>query len=163
MSFEETFNSFCSKGTEATTKDINKWFTDAKCFTKPSCSSNSLDIAFSKCKDKKKKTINFKEFKCVVEEMAKNYAKDKKISIEDAVSKMSEKLTGATKQLKGTKQTNSGITKRMTDTNNYTGAHKERFDKDGKGKGIEGRENVVDDTGYVGNYKGDKSYDKAHE
>ena len=39
------------------------------------------------------------------------------------------------------------------------GSHKERFDADGKGKGIEGRANVVDNTGYVGAYKGADTFD----
>ena len=50
----------------------------------------------------------------------------------------------------------------MTDTSKYTGAHKERFDESGKGKGLEGREDKADNSGYVGNYKGDKTYDKSH-
>ena len=33
---------------------------------------------------------------------------------------------------------------RLTDPSKYTGAHKERFDKDGRGKGLAGR---VDNTG----------------
>jgi len=42
----------------------------------------------------------------------------------------------------------------MTDTSKYTGAHKERFDADGKGKGSDGRADKVENTGYVGAYKG---------
>ena len=30
----------------------------------------------------------------------------------------------------------------MTDTSKYTGAHKQRFDESGKGKGLEGRDSV---------------------
>ena len=48
----------------------------------------------------------------------------------------------------------------MTDSSQYTGAHKERFGADGKGKGIEGRSDRADNTGYVGNYKGAGTYDK---
>merc|ERR1712168_825491 len=49
---------------------------------------------------------------------------------------------------------------KMTDTSQYTGAHKERFDESGKGKGKEGRENVVANDGYVTGYKGKDTYDK---
>ena len=49
---------------------------------------------------------------------------------------------------------------RMTDASKYTGAHKERFDADGKGKGAEGRTDKADNSGYVGNYKGEGSYKK---
>ncbi|BFZ02675.1 hypothetical protein BsWGS_05714 [Bradybaena similaris] len=51
-------------------------------------------------------------------------------------------------------------TARLTDVKGYTGAHKERFGADGKGKGIEGRKDLADTSGYVGNYKGAGTYDK---
>lgn len=51
-------------------------------------------------------------------------------------------------------------TARMTDTSKYTGSHKERFDADGKGKGADGRTDRADNSGYVGNYKGEGTYDK---
>ena len=48
----------------------------------------------------------------------------------------------------------------MTDTSQYTGSHKERFDESGKGKGADGRVDKAENTGYVGAYKGDGTYDK---
>ena len=57
---------------------------------------------------------------------------------------------------------NASNVARMTDTSNYTGAHKERFDESGKGKGIDGRADVAKNTGYVGNYKGANTYDQKH-
>uniref|UniRef100_A0A0B6Y752 Tubulin polymerization-promoting protein family member 3 n=1 Tax=Arion vulgaris TaxID=1028688 RepID=A0A0B6Y752_9EUPU len=51
-------------------------------------------------------------------------------------------------------------TARLTDTSGYTGSHKERFDKDGKGKGLGGRVDEVSNKGYVGNYKGEGTFDK---
>lgn len=56
----------------------------------------------------------------------------------------------------------TGGVDRMTDHTQYTGSHKERFDEDGKGKGMEGRNNITDDGGYVGNYKGAGTYDDTH-
>jgi len=55
---------------------------------------------------------------------------------------------------------NVGGVDRLTDTSQYTGSHKERFDADGKGKGIEGRENVTDNSGYTGQYKGAGTFEK---
>jgi len=49
---------------------------------------------------------------------------------------------------------------RLTDTSKYTGAHKERFDESGKGKGAAGRSDTQQHTGYVGAYKGAGTYDK---
>ena len=55
---------------------------------------------------------------------------------------------------------NVGGVDRLTDTSKYTGAHRERFDSEGKGKGVAGREDLAANTGYVGNYKGAGTYDK---
>lgn len=54
------------------------------------------------------------------------------------------------------------VTDRLTDTSKYTGAHKERFDESGKGKGHAGRESIQKDDGYVNAYKGKDTYDKTH-
>ena len=58
------------------------------------------------------------------------------------------------------KAVKAGAVDRLTDTSKYTGSHKERFDESGKGKGKEGREDIVENTGYVANYKGKDTYDK---
>ena len=52
---------------------------------------------------------------------------------------------------------------RLTDTSKYTGSHKERFDEEGKGKGIAGRKDVVDESGYVTGYKEKDAYGKKTE
>lgn len=54
----------------------------------------------------------------------------------------------------------SGAVDRLTDTTKYTGSHKERFDESGKGKGKSGREELVENTGYVASYKNAGSYDE---
>ena len=53
----------------------------------------------------------------------------------------------------------SSAVDRLTDTSKYTGTHKERFDESGKGRGIEGRKDVVDSSGYVTGYKEKSTYD----
>ncbi len=53
------------------------------------------------------------------------------------------------------------VTSRLTDTSKYTGSHKERFDKTGKGKGIAGRKELHKNDGYVGTYKGAGSFEKV--
>lgn len=54
----------------------------------------------------------------------------------------------------------TGAVGRLTDTSRYTGSHKERFDDSGKGRGREGREELVENTGYVGAYKNAGTYDE---
>jgi len=47
----------------------------------------------------------------------------------------------------------AGAVDRLTDVTKFTGSHKERFSEDGKGKGIAGRRDVVDKSGYVTGFK----------
>lgn len=51
-----------------------------------------------------------------------------------------------------------GTTDRLTDASKYTGTHKQRFDEAGKGKGISGRKDIVDGSGYVTGYQNKDSY-----
>lgn len=64
----------------------------------------------------------------------------------------------ATLDVEETKTKNAAVVNRLTDVKGYTGSHKERFDESGKGKGKEGRETTVKNTGYVGDYKGEGTY-----
>lgn len=62
------------------------------------------------------------------------------------------------------KVTNATAVDRLTDTNKYTGTHKERFDESGKGKGKAGRVDIPDTSGYVVGYKSSGTYeDKVKE
>lgn len=45
------------------------------------------------------------------------------------------------------KATSSSFVARMTDTSKYTGTHKLRFDEDGKGRGLEGRDSLAKGSG----------------
>lgn len=54
----------------------------------------------------------------------------------------------------------AGAVDRLTDTSKYTGTHKQRFDDSGKGKGIKGRKDIADDSGYVAGYQNKDSYGK---
>ena len=49
---------------------------------------------------------------------------------------------------------------RLTDTSKYTGTHKQRFDDTGKGKGISGRKDLPDTSGYVSGYQNKDTFDK---
>lgn len=158
-----SFSKFATKGggKEATSKDVTKWLTDGGCMGK-NCSSNNLDIAFSKVKPKGKTTITMKELEALINELATAYGKDKKIDDKAAAAaQLKEKLAAAEPKAHGaTKTSKTGGVEKMTDASKYTGAHKERFGADGKGKGIDGREDRADNSGYVGNYKGKDTYDK---
>ncbi|VDQ00032.1 unnamed protein product [Trichobilharzia regenti] len=143
---EEIFYTFCDtvkKGSRtATDKTIKKICTDCNIYTK-SFNANIVDIAFRKHIGNAKKDVDFADFMRFIQgTMAEEYAKYANMSQADAAKEIENKIL------------------------RYTGAHKERFDAEtGKGKGIEGREYVMDEkaaAGYVGGYKGKDTYDKTH-
>lgn len=51
---------------------------------------------------------------------------------------------------------------RLTDAAKYTGSHKMRFDEAGRGRGIDGRKDIPDGSGYVQGYTHKNTYDKSH-
>lgn len=55
----------------------------------------------------------------------------------------------------------TGNVEGLTDTSAYTGTHKERFDEEGKGRGLEGRVDQQNTSGYVADYKGEGTYGKS--
>lgn len=110
--------------------------------------------------------INFFNFSKTLEKegfdaLVRQIAESKKSSYEAVLEKLNSVSGPSTAGTTGV--ANAGNVARMTDTSKYTGAHKERFDADGKGKGIDGREERTKNTGYVGNYKNDGTYDQTHK
>ncbi|PKU42457.1 tubulin polymerization-promoting protein family member hypothetical protein [Limosa lapponica baueri] len=57
------------------------------------------------------------------------------------------------------KITKVGGVERLTDPSKYIGSHNEHFDESGKGKGLAGCQDLADDRGYIGAYKGAGTYD----
>merc|ERR1739836_103469 len=102
------------------------------------------------------KTLEIKGFKALVAQIAESKKTDAG-SVEAKIAGAGGPSTAGT-----TGVANKGNVDRMTDTSNYTGSHKERFNEDGTGKGAEGRVDKADNSGYVGNYKGADTYDKTH-
>lgn len=161
-SLSATFKVFATKadGKEATSKDVTRWCKDAGVFGK-NCTSNNLDIAFSAVKTKGKPNITADQMPALIKKIAASYAKDHKLKDEEAATKITEKLSATEKAAHGvTKTSKTGNVGGMTDASKYTGAHKERFDADGKGKGVAGRADIADNSGYVGNYKGEGTHGK---
>ncbi|KAM7535164.1 hypothetical protein Aperf_G00000100670 [Anoplocephala perfoliata] len=89
------------------------------------------------------------------------YASANKISKEEAANQLKEKIAKCNPGLnKATEIAKNEATTRLTDVTKYTGTHKQRFDAEtGKGKGLEGREDIADDSGYVQGYKNKGTYD----
>ncbi|XP_035678571.1 tubulin polymerization-promoting protein family member 3-like isoform X2 [Branchiostoma floridae] len=161
--FAESFKAFAIQGdTKATGKDMTnknwaKMCKDCKVIDGKKVTGTDVDIVFSKVKDKSARTITLGQCKTALEELsAKRFPKDDegKNKTFALIAGKKPGTTGATKAVK------AGGVDRLTDTSQYTGSHKERFDASGKGKGLEGREDRAENTGYVGAYKEAGTYDK---
>ncbi|XP_038662015.1 tubulin polymerization-promoting protein family member 3-like [Scyliorhinus canicula] len=160
----ESFRRFAMHGdTSATGHEMNgknwsKICKDCKVIDGKTVTSTDVDILFSKVKSKSARVITFEEFKMALQELAPKRFKGK--GKEEALSSIYALIAGRD-------PTNAGVSvaykgggvDRLTDTSKYTGSHKERFDESGKGKGLDGREDLVANSGYVGNYKGAGTYD----
>ncbi|XP_034040909.1 tubulin polymerization-promoting protein family member 3 [Thalassophryne amazonica] len=159
-----SFKKFAIHGdVKATGKEMNgknwaKLCKDCKIIDGKNVTSTDVDIVFSKVKQKTSRVITYEEFQQALEELAlKRFKGQSKEAAGMSIIKLVE----------GKEPTNVGVTKvaktgavdRLTDTSKYTGSHKERFEESGKGKGRSGREEIVENTGYVGAYKNAGTYD----
>ncbi|XP_007905750.1 tubulin polymerization-promoting protein family member 3 [Callorhinchus milii] len=162
---QESFKKFAmhgdtkANGSEMNGKNWAKVCKDCKVIDGKTVTATDVDIVFSKVKAKSARVINFEEFKSALTELAPKRFKGK--SQEEAVQLTFGLIAGKDPANLGvTVAQKGGAVERLTDTSKYTGSHKERFDESGKGKGLSGREDIKDNTGYVGNYKGAGTYDE---
>ncbi|XP_032386509.1 tubulin polymerization-promoting protein family member 2 [Etheostoma spectabile] len=148
-----------ARGKEMNGKNFAKLCKDCNIIDGKNVTTTDVDIVFSKVKAKSARVITFEQFNQALIELAPKRFKGK--SKEESLQQLYGLIVGK-------EPTNVGVTKvakatavdRLTDTTKYTGAHKERFDESGKGKGKVGREEIPDNSGYVGAYKGSGTYDE---
>ncbi|XP_028813018.1 tubulin polymerization-promoting protein family member 3 isoform X2 [Denticeps clupeoides] len=159
------FKKFAIHGdTKATGKEMNgknwaKLCKDCKVIDGKNVTSTDVDIVFTKVKGKTSRVITYEEFEKALEELAPKRFKGQ--SKEEALQSLHKLIEGKEPANVGvTKVAKTGAVDRLTDTSKYTGSHKERFDEAGKGKGKSGREDLVENTGYVGAYKNAGTYDE---
>uniref|UniRef100_A0A8I6ANX0 Tubulin polymerization-promoting protein family member 3 n=1 Tax=Rattus norvegicus TaxID=10116 RepID=A0A8I6ANX0_RAT len=149
---EESFRKFAihgdpkASGQEMNGKNWAKLCKDCKVADGKAVTGTDVDIVFSKVKAKSARVINYEEFKGKTKEEAFD-------AICQLIAGKEPANIGVTKAKTG------GAVDRLTDTSKYTGSHKERFDESGKGKGIAGRQDILDDSGYVSAYKNAGTYD----
>lgn len=139
-------------GSTITLKNVDKWLKQAKIIDKKITTTDTA-ITFGKWKSKQ---MDLKTFEAFIEDLARA----KKLVATELFEKLKE--SGAPGTSGTTEVVKSGGVERLTDTSKYTGAHKRRFDESGKGRGIEGRENIAKNDGYVPGYKEKDTYDKKH-
>lgn len=161
ISLKDAFKAFSkfgdpkSDGKTITLSQSDKWMKQAKVIDGKKITTTDTAIHFKKLKTLKLGIDDYQKF-------LEDLAKSKKVELEE----IKKKLTSC-----GQPGVSSHVTKspaaaaavdRLTDTSKYTGSHKQRFDESGKGKGIAGRKDLVDASGYVSGYQHKDTYNKSH-
>uniref|UniRef100_A0A8D0DJF1 Tubulin polymerization promoting protein family member 2 n=1 Tax=Salvator merianae TaxID=96440 RepID=A0A8D0DJF1_SALMN len=164
---EKAFHKFAvygdtaATGHEMTGKNFSKMLKECGVMDGKTVTSTDVDIVFNKVKAKAARNITFPEFQQAIKELSGKRFKGK--SPDEALQATNHLMEGKEPVNVGTtKSVTASVVDRLTDTSKYTGAHKERFDESGKGKGLAGRADLVENSGYVGAYKGAGTYDKTH-
>lgn len=164
-SFKAQFRAFSkfgdtkSDGKHITLSQSDKWMKQAKVIDGKKITTTDTGIYFKKFKQQKLGVDDYMKF---LEDLAKN----KKIEADELKNKMSScgapGLTTSSAAAAAAAAKVSATVDRLTDTTRYTGAHKQRFDQAGRGKGLAGRKDVPDTAGYVQGYQNKNTYDKTH-
>ncbi|XP_017475787.1 PREDICTED: TPPP family protein CG45057-like [Rhagoletis zephyria] len=158
VSFQDQFKAFSkfgdtkSDGKLITLSQSDKWMKQAKVIDKK-ITTTDTGIHFKKFKAMK---ISYTDYNKFLDELAKA----KKVELSDIKKKMAGCGAPGVVQVSAGKA--ASAVNRLTDPSKYTGSHKERFDATGKGKGIAGRKDLVDASGYVSGYQHKDTYDQAH-
>lgn len=124
-----------------------KFAKDCKLVDKNNLTPTDVDLIFAKAKSKTERRITFEQFCTAVSMMAdKRYPEQ---AGEGALEALMKKIitSQGPKASSATVADSSGIYGKLTDSNLYTGSHKERFNVDGSGKGLEGRDKISKGTG----------------
>lgn len=151
QSLEEVYYKFAAFGKGATGASQGM---DGKAFAKlckdvklisPKFTATDVDLIFAntKVKPKNERKITYSQFLVAVQLIAEK----KGVSQEEIISKIVSASGPATNNTQ--KADDSGIYSKLTDASLYTGAHKARFNADGTGKGMEGRDRVAKGSGTV--------------
>ncbi|XP_071569372.1 tubulin polymerization-promoting protein homolog isoform X1 [Temnothorax nylanderi] len=140
-----------SDGKLITLSQSDKWMKQAKVIDGKKITTTDTGIYFKKHKSTK---LGVEQYKTFLEELAKS----KKVELAEMKKKMAScGPPGVTVGASGAGKAASTVD-RLTDVSKYTGSHKQRFDETGKGKGIAGRKDVADTSGYVQGYQHKDTY-----
>lgn len=161
ITFKDAFKAFSkfgdpkSDGKLITLSQSDKWMKQAKVIDGKKITTTDTAIHFKKLKSVK---IGIEDYQKFLDELAKN----KKVELDEIKKKLTTcGQPGITSHVTKSPAAAAAVD-RLTDSSKYTGSHKQRFDETGKGKGIAGRKDLVDGSGYVTGYQHKNTYDKAH-
>ncbi|KAJ3223392.1 Tubulin polymerization-promoting protein member 3 [Clydaea vesicula] len=154
----EIFESFCSFGStrnlatgsndmlNGVTMDnqkFSKFAKDCKIVDGKKITTTDCDILFNKVKAKGARRLDFEGFQTAFQQLA-----DKKYpgrNPKEAYDTLLNHIVDKGPIARGTITEANGVYDKLTNTNLYTGSHKERFDESGVGKGAAGRQ-MIDST-----------------
>lgn len=130
---QEIFLYYCNRAPKSDALDNAKW---AKALADLAWLDDKLtktdgDLIFTKVKPKGGRKLQFAEFVSGVHEVAK-----KRYGSDD-IPQLLKNTSIPKQQAEGS---SSNVVDRLTNTATFTGSHKARFDEEGKGKGLDGRE-----------------------
>lgn len=161
LSFKEAFKAFSkfgdpkSDGKAITLSQSDKWMKQAKVIDGKKITTTDTAIHFKKLKSVKLGIDDYQKF---LDDLAKN----KKVELDEIKKKLTTcGQPGITSHVTKSPAAAAAVD-RLTDTSKYTGSHRQRFDETGKGKGIAGRKDLVDGSGYVTGYQHKDTYNKSH-
>ncbi|XP_041986371.1 tubulin polymerization-promoting protein homolog [Aricia agestis] len=161
MTFKDAFKMFSkfgdskSDGKQITLSQSDKWMKQAKVIDGKKITTTDTAIHFKKLKSMKLGVDDYQKF-------LDDLAKSKKVELDEIKKKLTTcGQPGITPHTTKSAAAAAAVD-RLTDTSKYTGSHKQRFDDSGKGKGIAGRKDLVDGSGYVTGYQHKNTYDKGH-
>ncbi|XP_793987.1 tubulin polymerization-promoting protein family member 2 [Strongylocentrotus purpuratus] len=143
---------------DITSKNFSKMMKECDIMDKK-VNQTEIDIIFQRAKASPKlKVLTYEKFLTSLKMIAKSkYGTDEEENfgkIKNQIRSSSGPSTAGT-----TSTSTTGKVDHFTDVTKYTGQHRERFEKDGTGKGKAGREYLVEESGYVTGYKGKDSFD----
>lgn len=145
-----------SDGKLITLSQSDKWMKQAKVIDGKKITTTDTGIYFKKHKSTK---LGIEQYKAFLEELAKS----KKVDLAEMKKKMANCGPPGVSSGASTAAGKAASTvDRLTDVSKYTGSHKQRFDETGRGKGIAGRKDLPDQSGYVQGYQNKDTYNKAH-
>lgn len=142
LALAHAFENFATFGSSVTTSPVTcdnahfaKLCRDCKIIDKK-VTAVDVDIVFKKVVTKGERRITYHQF----EQALKELSKIKYGAAADGNQRIQALITTAAPTSSGTEANASGVFSKLTDTTQYTGTHKERFDADGNGRGLAGRE-----------------------
>ncbi|CAH0398771.1 unnamed protein product [Chilo suppressalis] len=159
--FKDAFKAFSkfgdpkSDGKHITLSQSDKWMKQAKVIDGKKITTTDTAIHFKKLKSLK---VGIEDYQKFLDDLGKS----KKVELEEIKRKLTTCGQPGVSSHVAKSPAAAATVDRLTDTSKYTGSHRQRFDETGKGKGIAGRKDLVDGSGYVSGYQHKDTYNKSH-